>query len=183
MHSKTQVANLATAVHALLAWWQAPVRSMLEVGAGRGHWSSWYRTHHPRVKVVSTDISAHACEKYGHEQRDISRWRHIASLISSPVSECCSISTMMELYGLSTTWHVPLAPPCTSRLPRGSTWRISLIGGQPTLMSTCAQGRGIASTSLGTSTRLALVCGCDMTAGSCSMNSSSIHGPGDHVAD
>ncbi|MEY3575470.1 MAG: hypothetical protein RLZZ88_613 [Actinomycetota bacterium] len=75
MHSKTQVANLATAVHALLAWWQAPVRSMLEVGAGRGHWSSWYRTHHPRVKVVSTDISAHACEKYGHEQRDISRWR------------------------------------------------------------------------------------------------------------
>ncbi|MGA1406249.1 MAG: class I SAM-dependent methyltransferase [Ilumatobacteraceae bacterium] len=75
MHSKTEVANLASAVHALLAWWQAPVRSMLEVGAGRGHWSSWYRKNHPQVKVVSIDISAHACAEYGHEQRDISQWR------------------------------------------------------------------------------------------------------------
>lgn len=75
VHSKAEVANLATAVHALLAWWHAPVRSMLEVGAGRGYWSEWYRKHHSRVKVVSTDISAHACEKYGHDQRDISCWQ------------------------------------------------------------------------------------------------------------
>ena len=75
MHSKTEVANLASAVHALLAWWQTPVRSILEVGAGRGYWSSWYRKNYPRVKVVSTDISAHACNEYGHELRDISQWR------------------------------------------------------------------------------------------------------------
>jgi hypothetical protein len=27
------------------------------------------------VKYVSTDVSAYACAKYGHEHRDIARWR------------------------------------------------------------------------------------------------------------
>ena len=74
MHSKIDVAHLATAVHSLLAWWQAPVHSMLEVGAGRGYWSSWYRKHHSHVRVLSTDISEHACKRFGHERRDIANW-------------------------------------------------------------------------------------------------------------
>ena len=47
---------------------------MLEVGAGRGDWSNWYRTLHPTVRVTSTDVSEHTCATFGHERRDIAQW-------------------------------------------------------------------------------------------------------------
>lgn len=40
-----------------------------------GMWRDWYRTMHPRVRVRSVDVSSHACERYGHELRDIATWR------------------------------------------------------------------------------------------------------------
>ncbi|MEY3615039.1 MAG: hypothetical protein RLZZ518_39 [Actinomycetota bacterium] len=74
VRSQNDVARLATAVHEMLAWWGVSVQSVLEVGAGPGHWSNWYRDLHPTVRVVSTDISEHACRTFGHQQRNIADW-------------------------------------------------------------------------------------------------------------
>jgi len=74
VHDAEKITDLAQGVHALCAWWGLPIRSVLDVGAGPGFWSNWYRAQHPRVKVLSTDISEHACATFGHEQRDISTW-------------------------------------------------------------------------------------------------------------
>ena len=71
VHSRKKVALLADAVHNMCAWWDVPVRSVLDVGAGLGYWRDWYATNHPKVRRMSVDISEHACEKYDHEQRDI----------------------------------------------------------------------------------------------------------------
>lgn len=71
IHTKARLHRLATAVDNLCAWWEVPVRSMLDVGAGVGHWSNWYRKERPRVRVTSTDVSGHACRRYGHELLDI----------------------------------------------------------------------------------------------------------------
>ena len=75
VHSRKKVEDLAVAVHAMCAWWDVPVRSFLDVGAGLGYWRDWYARVHPRVTRLSVDISAHACDKYGHERHDISQWR------------------------------------------------------------------------------------------------------------
>jgi SAM-dependent methyltransferase len=75
VHSRKKVEELAAGVHALCAWWDVPVTSVLDVGAGIGYWRDWYARVHPRVTRLSVDISEHACERYGHERRDISEWR------------------------------------------------------------------------------------------------------------
>lgn len=74
VRTTSEVAHLATAVHEMVSWWGGSINSVLEIGAGPGHWSDWYRTFHPDVRVLSTDVSEHACRHYGHEQRDISEW-------------------------------------------------------------------------------------------------------------
>ncbi|MDO8388894.1 MAG: class I SAM-dependent methyltransferase [Actinomycetota bacterium] len=75
VHAPEQVGHLATAVHAMAAWWGVEIHSMLDVGAGLGMWRDWYRRHHPAVHTLSIDISEHACRTWGHEQRDITTWR------------------------------------------------------------------------------------------------------------
>ena len=74
MHSRRKIETLASGVHQFCSWWDIQVRSVLDVGAGVGYWSDWYRNNHQRAKVVSVDVSEHACKKYGHELRDISSW-------------------------------------------------------------------------------------------------------------
>lgn len=74
VHDRRKIAHLASAVHGMCAWWGVTPRSVLDVGAGTGMWRDWYHQHHPRVKVVSTDVSEYACRKYGHEHRDIATW-------------------------------------------------------------------------------------------------------------
>ena len=75
VRTMSEVGHLAIAVHEMVTWWNGKIRSVLEVGAGLGDWSNWYRDVHPTVRVVSVDVSEHACKKYGHEQRDIATWR------------------------------------------------------------------------------------------------------------
>ncbi|MEY4400940.1 MAG: hypothetical protein RL072_805 [Actinomycetota bacterium] len=75
VRSMSEVSHLAVAVHELVTWWGGKIRSVLEVGAGPGDWSNWYRDMHPQVRVLSVDVSDHACERYGHERRDIAAWR------------------------------------------------------------------------------------------------------------
>jgi hypothetical protein len=48
---------------------------VLDVGAGAGLWRDWFAAHKTGVRYRSTDVSAYACERYGHEQRDIACWQ------------------------------------------------------------------------------------------------------------
>ncbi|MEO8163596.1 MAG: class I SAM-dependent methyltransferase [Ilumatobacteraceae bacterium] len=75
VHSRRKIESLATAVHNMCAWWDISISNVLDVGAGRGYWRDWYVSHHRRVNVRSIDASEHACVKYHHELRDISKWQ------------------------------------------------------------------------------------------------------------
>jgi hypothetical protein len=75
VHGPAEIARLCTGVTAFLEWWNHPLATVLDVGAGTGLWRDWFREHRPKVKYRSTEFSEYACQKYGHEQRDISRWR------------------------------------------------------------------------------------------------------------
>jgi hypothetical protein len=75
VHGAKEVSRLCTAVTSLLDWWGHPVASVLDVGAGVGLWRDWFRVHRPKTRYRSTEVSEYACETYGHERRDITRWR------------------------------------------------------------------------------------------------------------
>ena len=78
VHAPRKVHALAAGVTGLLEWWGAPLRTVLDVGAGTGEWGRWLAEHRPAVRYRSTEYSAYACAQYGHEQRDIARWRAAA---------------------------------------------------------------------------------------------------------
>lgn len=75
VHGPVEIGRLCTAVTAMLDWWEHPLDKVLDVGAGTGLWRDWFSAHRPRTKYRSVEYSAYACEAYGHEQRDITRWR------------------------------------------------------------------------------------------------------------
>ncbi len=75
VHGAREVAHLASGVCGIAGWLGVELRTVLDVGAGTGLWRSWFRRHRPRVRYRSVDVSSHACAVYGHEHRDISRWR------------------------------------------------------------------------------------------------------------
>lgn len=75
VHSAHEVDRLCTAVVSFIEWWQHPLETVLDVGAGVGLWGRWFAKKRPKVFYRSTEFSAHACEEYGHEQRDITKWR------------------------------------------------------------------------------------------------------------
>jgi predicted TPR repeat methyltransferase len=75
VYGRAEVAHLARAVCDWIAWFGGDLRSVIDVGAGTGLWRDWFKKHKRGVRYVSTDVSAYACAKYGHEQRDIARWR------------------------------------------------------------------------------------------------------------
>jgi len=74
VHTEESIGHLASAVMHLAGWWGITITSVLDVGAGPGLWRDWFRAHQPTVTYRSTDVSAYACERYGHEQRDIAAW-------------------------------------------------------------------------------------------------------------
>ena len=56
-------------------WFGGDIERVLDVGAGTGLWGAWFRAHMPGVRYRSVDVSEYACATYGHELRDISRWK------------------------------------------------------------------------------------------------------------
>lgn len=74
VHGEAEIGRLCNAVTGFIDWWGHPLTTVIDVGAGVGLWRDWFRKHRPRVKVRSTEYSAYACRRYGHEQRDITRW-------------------------------------------------------------------------------------------------------------
>jgi 2-polyprenyl-3-methyl-5-hydroxy-6-metoxy-1,4-benzoquinol methylase len=75
VHDAKRIAHLARAVTELIAWNDGTLESVLDIGAGTGLWRDWFKKHKKDVRYRSTEYSAYACERYGHEQRDIATWR------------------------------------------------------------------------------------------------------------
>ena len=75
VHGAKEIARLCTAVTSLLDWWSVPIDTVLDVGAGVGLWRDWFKKHRPKTVYRSTEVSRYACAQYGHEQRDITKWR------------------------------------------------------------------------------------------------------------
>jgi cyclopropane fatty-acyl-phospholipid synthase-like methyltransferase len=75
VYGAAEIARLARGVTGMIGWLGGDLRSVLDVGAGVGLWRDWFAAHRKDVRYRSTDVSAYACQRYGHEQRDIARWR------------------------------------------------------------------------------------------------------------
>ena len=75
VHDLRRIAHLAAGVMELAAWWRIPIRSVLDVGAGKGYWRDWLAVAHPRVSYHGIDVSEHACRRYGHERADLATWQ------------------------------------------------------------------------------------------------------------
>ncbi len=69
-----KTSELVRAVVGLARYWDAPLESALDLGAGVGHWKRALARHAPKVAYRGVDVSAYACATYGHEQADISRF-------------------------------------------------------------------------------------------------------------
>ncbi|HWL89302.1 MAG TPA: class I SAM-dependent methyltransferase [Polyangiaceae bacterium] len=75
VYGKESIAHLARGVTEMIAWYGGELRTVLDVGAGTGLWRDWFAANKKGIRYRSTEVSAHACRKYGHELRDISVWR------------------------------------------------------------------------------------------------------------
>jgi hypothetical protein len=75
VYGKEQVDSLARGVTGFVQWFGGEIERVLDVGAGIGLWKDWFSGHMPEVRYRSIDVSDYACERYGHEKRDISSWR------------------------------------------------------------------------------------------------------------
>lgn len=73
--NRRQIAHLGQGVLSLAAWWRIPIRSVLDVGAGKGYWRDWLTEAHPSVKYHGIDASGHACRRYHHELANASVWQ------------------------------------------------------------------------------------------------------------
>ena len=58
VHGAAEIARLCTGVTAFLEWWNHPLGTVLDVGAGTGLWRDWFREHRqdPR-NILSLDGS------------------------------------------------------------------------------------------------------------------------------
>jgi 2-polyprenyl-3-methyl-5-hydroxy-6-metoxy-1,4-benzoquinol methylase len=75
VHGKREIARLARGVTGMIEWLGGEIHAVLDVGAGPGLWRDWFAAHMKETRYLSTDVSAYACQRYGHEQRDIAKWR------------------------------------------------------------------------------------------------------------
>lgn len=70
-----EVGRLVRGVCSLAAFWSIPLTDALDIGAGPGLWRQALARELPALAYQGVDISPTACERYGHEQRDVSSWR------------------------------------------------------------------------------------------------------------
>jgi Methyltransferase domain len=75
VHNRRRIALLGEGLLSFAAWWRIPIRSVLDVGAGKGYWRDWLAEAHPAVKYHGIDASDHACRRYDHELADIASWQ------------------------------------------------------------------------------------------------------------
>lgn len=73
--SPEEHAHQAEFIFAFAAWNQLPINSVLDIGAGVGHWRDWLAKNAPKVKYTGTEVSQAMCKRHGFAHRDIARWR------------------------------------------------------------------------------------------------------------
>jgi SAM-dependent methyltransferase len=73
--SPQEHAHLARFVFAFAAWNHLEITSVLDIGAGVGHWKRWIEKNAKSVKYTGTEVSQAMCKKHGFMNRDIARWR------------------------------------------------------------------------------------------------------------
>jgi hypothetical protein len=62
-------------VFAFADWNRLEVATVLDIGAGVGHWQRWVSENRPGIKYTGTEVSQVMCKKRGYLHRDIARWR------------------------------------------------------------------------------------------------------------
>jgi SAM-dependent methyltransferase len=67
--------KLAQGVLAFASYWGREVSSVLDVGAGTGQMRAVFAKAWPKIRYTTTEVSAYACKKYGHERLDITKER------------------------------------------------------------------------------------------------------------
>jgi hypothetical protein len=75
VYGPEEIAHLARGVVEMIRWYGETITSVLDVGAGTGMWRDWFGPNVPNVRYHSIEVSEFACAMYGHERRDITRWR------------------------------------------------------------------------------------------------------------
>ena len=75
IYDQVKHAQLVAGVVSLSEWFAGPLSSVLDVGAGVGLWKAWLESNRPGVEVLSTELEADACRRYGHLQADLAEWR------------------------------------------------------------------------------------------------------------
>ncbi len=74
VHDRRRIGQLAAGVLSLAQWWRIPIRSVLDIGAGKGFWRDGLAAAAPHVQYHGIDVSEHACRRYGHEHADLATW-------------------------------------------------------------------------------------------------------------
>jgi len=75
VYTRRRHASLVAGVVSLIEWFGGELATVLDVGAGLGWWGAWLARHRRKTRVVSTELEPEICERYGHVQADITRWR------------------------------------------------------------------------------------------------------------
>jgi trans-aconitate methyltransferase len=75
VHNRRQIAHLAQGVMSFATWWRIPIRSVLDVGAGKGYWRDWLAETHTNVRYHGIDVSEYASLRFDHERADIAVWQ------------------------------------------------------------------------------------------------------------
>lgn len=75
VHDRKRIGLLAASITNMAAWWRIPIRSVLDVGAGKGYWRDWLAAERPNVRYEGLDVSGYACRRYGHTHADLATWQ------------------------------------------------------------------------------------------------------------
>lgn len=75
VHTRRRIGLLAAGVTSLAEWWRVPIRSVLDVGAGKGYWRDWLTAQEPPIRYHGIDVSEYAARTFGHELADLSTWQ------------------------------------------------------------------------------------------------------------
>jgi 2-polyprenyl-3-methyl-5-hydroxy-6-metoxy-1,4-benzoquinol methylase len=67
--------HLAQFVFSFAEYNKVEMKSVLDIGAGVGHWKYWVEKHQKGLAYTGTEVSAVMCKKHGFQHRDIARWR------------------------------------------------------------------------------------------------------------
>jgi len=75
VYDQRRHAKLVAGVVGLAEWFGVELRDVLDAGAGLGWWGDWLRTHRKNATIVSTELDADICARYGHVQADLRTFR------------------------------------------------------------------------------------------------------------